>query len=261
MKKLSLLVLALGTGACMQRGGGDGDLATARLAVDSSDSTEAEGNMLMATVDGAELTGAVAITADQAAARIAANVALRWNPSGCAVVQQSGANITITYTDCTGPRGLVHVSGTLDVVVSVTADGAIAAHGTSDDLRVNGASLVVDADATYRISATEHTLTVHTTGSGVGAFGNTIDHEGDYTITWDTATACGRIVGDWSTEIGSRERATQADVARCAGGCPTGSITHQFRLGATMTVTFDGTATAAWTASTGASGTFALACR
>jgi hypothetical protein len=260
MTKFLILVLALGTGACMQRGG-DGDLATAKLAVDSSDSTEAEGNMMMATVDGADMTGAAALTADQVAVRIAANVALRWNPSGCAVVQQSGASITITYNDCTGPRGLVHVSGTLDVVVSVSSDGSIGLHGTSDDLTVNGASLVVDAEATYSISATEHTLTVHTTGSGVGAFGNTIDHEGDYTLTWDTATACGRITGDWSTEIGTRERATQADVARCAGGCPTGSITHEFRAGATVTVTFDGTATASWTTSTGRSGTFALACR
>src|ERR1044071_3451663 len=114
MTKFSILVLALGSGACMQRGGGDGDLATAKLAVDSSDSTEAEGNMMMATVDGADMTGAAALTADQVAVRIAANVALRWNPSGCAVGQQSGANITITYSDCTGPRGLVHVSGRLD---------------------------------------------------------------------------------------------------------------------------------------------------
>jgi hypothetical protein len=45
------------------------------------------------------------------------------------------------------------------------------------------------------------------------------------------------------------------------GGCPTGTVTHHFLLGASLTITFNGTPTATWTASTGASGTVALSCQ
>jgi hypothetical protein len=214
----------------------------------------------MAAVDGADTSGLVALTADQVAARIAANVALRWDPD-CAIVQQAGSTVTVTYNDCTGPRGLVHVSGELALSVEVSSTGVIEVHGSATAFRVNGATLEIDTDATYAVSGSERTLTVHTAGAGTGARGNTVEHEGDYTITWDSASLCGSIVGTWSTELGTRSRSNQVDVSRCAGGCPTGSIVHEFRTGASVTVTFDGTPTASWSASTGAGGTFALACR
>jgi len=245
----------------MNRGGDDSELDSAEAAVESADSTEAEGNVMMAAIDGAELSGAATLTSDEIAVRIAANVALRWNPSGCAVVEQTGRNITITYNDCTGPRGLVHVSGRLDLVVTVTVAGEINVRGTSDDLRVNRARLSLDADATYAVRGTDHELTVRTVGAGTGPRGREVEREGDYRITWDTASQCGRIVGVWSTRLGDASRSNDVDLRRCADSCPTGSITHQFRAGASMTITFDGTATAAWAASTGAAGTIALGCQ
>lgn len=261
MQNLSSLVLlgsSLIVGACMNRGGADMDSAAS--AVDSSESTQAEGDMMMASVDGADAVGLVAPTAAQVAVRIAANVALRWNPGACATVTQKDAAISITYKDCTGPRGLVHVSGTLDLAISVSATGAITVHGTSSGLQVNRAELVVDATATYAVAGTGHTLQVDTMGSGTGPRGNAIDHEGSYTVTWDPATMCHGITGHWQTELGVRERSNDVSLNRCAGGCPTGTITHHFLAGASLTVTFDGTATATWAASTGASGTTQLSC-
>jgi hypothetical protein len=261
MQKLNSLVLlgsSLIAGACMDRGGADLDSAAG--AVDSSESTQAEGDMMMSSVDGADLSGLTAVTAAQVSARVAANVALRWNPSGCATVTRNDAAVSITYKDCTGPRGLVHVTGTLDLAISVSATGAITVHGTSNALQVNRAELVVDATATYAVTGTSHTLQVDTTGSGTGPRGNAIDHEGSYTVTWDPATMCHGIAGHWQTELGARERSNDVSLNRCAGGCPTGTITHHFLAGASLTVTFDGTATAAWTASTGASGTTQLSC-
>lgn len=262
MKQLTSIALigsSLLFSACLDRNRG-GDPDTAEAAVDSSDHAETEGNLMMAAIDGADMTSASALTSDEAAVRIAANVALRWNPSGCAIVGQTGRNISITYNDCTGPRGLLHVSGRLELTVTVSPTGVIGVHGTSDELRINRAVLQLDSEATYTVRSTGHELGVRTIGTGTGPRGNAVEHEGDYTITWDTASQCGRIAGSWSTSIGDTSRSNDVDVRRCADGCPTGAITHRFRAGASLTITFDGTSTAAFSASTGATGTIALAC-
>jgi hypothetical protein len=42
--------------------------------------------------------------------------------------------------------------------------------------------------------------------------------------------------------------------------CPTGTLTHKFLGGAALTLTFDGTTTADWALTTGASGTVQITC-
>jgi hypothetical protein len=263
--RISNLVVLLGSSllatACMRHGT---DLDSAESAVDSSDSVESEGNVMMSAVDGADVSGVAALTGDQVAARIAANVALRWQPTGCATVTQSGANITIVYDNCTGPRGLLHVSGELDLVVSVSLTGVISVHGESNGLQVNDADLTISADATYTVAGTDHTLAVQTTGSGTGPRGNAITHTGDYTIHWDTVSLCRSIDGRWATELSnattSRGRSNVVSVERCADACPTGEVTHTGLANVTTTITFDGTAVARWATSTGRSGTVNLPC-
>lgn len=259
MRHLTTIVL-LGSSlvACMNRGGGT-DVDSAESAIDSSDSVGSESDLMAATMDGAEVTGLLPATPDQIALRIAGNIAGRW-AKGCAKVTQTGANVVITYTDCTGPRGLVHVTGELDVAISVSGT-TITAHGTSSDMQINRANIVIDANATYAVAGTTKTLTVATNGSGTGPRGNEIEHEGNYTITWDSASQCRTIAGDWHTDLGVRERSNTVNLSRCDGGCPTGSVTHHFLGGASVTITFDGTATAAWSASNGRSGTVALGCQ
>jgi hypothetical protein len=136
-------------------------------------------------------------------------------------------------------------------------------HASSNNLEANGASLVISADATY--SSANHSLTVQTMGEGTGPRGNTVDHNGDYTITWDPSSQCHTIDGQWSTEIttsvASATRSNAVDLTRCAGGCPTGTITHTFLGGQSITVTFDGTNVATWSGSGGRSGTVNLTCQ
>jgi hypothetical protein len=262
MQKFNSLVLfssSLLVTACATHGGEDTDSAAA--AVDSSDSTQAEGDMMAGTVDGADTSGLVAPTSADIAVRIATNASLRWNPTGCAKVTQNAALVAITFNDCTGPRGLVHVTGELDLDISLTTAGQISVHATSSNLQVNRADLVIDATATYAVSGTAHTLTVETMGSGTGPRGNAVDHDGNYTITWDTGSQCRSIDGHWQTDLGSRERSNDVSLQRCAGGCPTGTVTHHFLAGASLTVTFDGTDVAHWTTSAGVTGTTQLSCQ
>lgn len=251
--------LSLVTG-CLHRGDGV-DTDSAESAVESAETAESEGNVMMAAVDGADVAvGLAPATPDQIAARVAANLAGRWNPRACATATQTGATVSVTLNDCTGPRGLVHVSGHLTLVVSVSASGVISVHGTSDDLEANGASLDLDANAVYSTSGTSHSIAVTTQSSGVGPRGLEVQHDGDYTITWDTATQCRSIAGDWSTEIGSATRSTTASLSRCTDGCPSGSVVRHTRTGQTITVTFDGQGTAAWSSTSGRSGSVTLAC-
>jgi hypothetical protein len=211
------------------------------------------------------MTALTALTGDQVAAKIAVNAQTRWSPSGCATATASGSNVTITLDDCTGPRGLVHVTGELDLAVSVSLSGAISVHATGTDVMVNRAMLDIDANGTYAVNGTTHSLQVQTTGSGTGPLGNDVEHNGDYTITWDTASECRSIAGTWSTSItasaGTATRSNDVNLMRCGTGCPTGTVTHHFLGGASLTVTFDGTAVAQWSTSAGKTGTVNLGCQ
>jgi hypothetical protein len=264
MRTLATLVLVGFTTVGCAKNSANEDSAAA--AIDSSSSVESEGNVMMAVSDGADgmaLQAPALPTPEQVAQRIAANVPLRWSPSGCATSTVNGADVTITFNDCTGPRGLLHVTGELDLVASVGSNVVVT--GTATNFEVNRATLDIDSTATYSSSGTTHSIAVATTGTGVGALGNAIDHQGNYTVTWDTASTCGSIAGMWSTEIStttrSATRSNDVNLMRCAGGCPTGTLVHTGLGGVTLTVTFDGTATASWTTSGGKSGTFGLQCQ
>lgn len=256
-----LTAAACGGGA----GGGGGDNTdSAESAVDSSDSTQAEGDMMMASMDGAQPAGSLAApTGAVIAANIAANVAARW-PGGCAVATANGANVAITYTNCTGPRGLIDVTGEVDLAITVSLAGGISVHATATDLEVNKATLTFDSTGTYTVTGTTNKLVVSSHGSGTGPRGNAIDHDGSYTIAWDSATLCHSIDGAWSTEIsnssGAASRSNTVNLERCPSMCPTGTLTHKFLGGAALTVTFDGTSVASWSVTTGASGTVQLTC-
>ena len=64
-----------------------------------------------------------------------------------------------------------------------------------------------------------------------------------------------------SSSLGARTRSNSVELSRCAVGCPTGSITHTFLRGEAITVTFDGTGSATWSATNGSSGAVTLDCR
>jgi len=267
-RKLSSLVLlsSLTAVGCMKSDGGS-SLDSAADAVDSSDSVAAEGNVMMAFTDGADGQSLTAIDAPTVIANMKTNIPLRWQcvAQGTATVSQSGNDITVTLNDCTGPRGLLHVTGTIDLVVTVDPSGVITVQGTATDLQVNSATLSFDSTATYGVIGTSHTLTVQSQGTGTGPRGTEIDHNGDYTISWDTASQCGSINGQWSTDFStttaSASRSNMVDISACVGGCPTGSLVHKFLGNQSLTITFDGSNVATWSLSTGKSGTVNLACQ
>jgi hypothetical protein len=249
-----LLPLAL-LGGC---GGDLGDAATVSAALDSSDDTATESALLVASVDATES----AATADEAAAMAAASAKTWYQPSTCLTATAATNVATYTLTDCTGPWGLVHVTGSVIVTYTKQADG-LHADANATGLLVDGATLNLDSQAVYSVTGTTKTLVVATDGGGTGRRGTRITRHGSYTLTWDTASMCGTLDGDWSTGVnGATWSTTMSGYRQCQGACPaTGTLAHTGGLShVTVTVTFDGSADARWTSSRGHSGTVALSC-
>jgi hypothetical protein len=241
--------------ACLR---GDGDLDLVETSVDSSTMSQGEASLLASVIDGAGGQAARPATPQDVATYIAAHAPQRYSPGGCVTVTQATSSVTLAFAGCTGPRGLRQLDGTLVVNVTSAAAGAIQLTGAAKDFRLGGSTLDIDAAATYTTTGSSASLAVKTHTSGVGSLGRSIDHDGEYTVSW-TAT-CVAVRGAWSTEIGEAGRSTTADVARCLDQCPTGSITRDTFRNRTVTLSFDGSSTATWETSAGRSGTVQLAC-
>ncbi|HTJ47122.1 MAG TPA: hypothetical protein VL463_33705 [Kofleriaceae bacterium] len=260
MTRFSLIAIALAAVGCKQAA--DSDALTAELAVDSTNVNQAESTVLASAVDGSEAGAGVglvgAATPQGVADWITAHAAARYSPAGCATVTESGLTVKLVFDDCTGPRGLRQLTGEMDLTVSAGSGGAIDIAAQATNLEIGQATMSVDSNAVYTASGATKSLTVTTQGSGTGPLGNTIQHDGQYTATWDAS--CVSLEGAWSTDVGQTQRSTTASVMRCADQCPTGTVTRDTFNGRTIDITFDGTDVAKWTSSTGRSGTFTLPC-
>jgi hypothetical protein len=237
---------------------GDDDLDNVETAVDSSTMSQAEGSLLASLIDGAGGQAALAATPQDVASFIAALAPQRYSPSGCVTVTQAPSSVTLAFAGCTGPRGLSQLDGTLAVNVTSAAGGAIQLTGTAKDFQLGGSTLDIEATAIYAATGSSASLAVATHTAGVGPLGRSIEHAGEYTVSW--TASCVTVKGAWSTEIGEAGRSTTADVTRCLDQCPTGSITRNTFRNRTIALTFDGSDTAAWSISGGHSGTVELAC-
>lgn len=255
MKSLALIVAALSLTACPRRV--DIDQEAAEIGVDSTESTSDEGALLSSMLDGAESTGALAITAEQAAAGMASRVAGRYAPAGCVTVEQTGAHLAYTFDNCVGPRGLRAVDGVVEVDVSIDGEAIVAA-ASATDFHIGLATIEIAATGTYTNTNGTQALAVVTHTTGVGGRGFALEHDGDYTVSWDDD--CVTLEGAWSSSRGDLARSTTADVTRCRATCPTGSVTRTTVRDNVIEIVFDGTATASWSSARGRSGTFALDC-
>lgn len=258
MTRSSLLwvvpLLALAVPACRM----DLDEMAAEEAADSTDVATSEGALLVSGVDDTM----TAPTAETAAAGAEARAGGRFQPAGCATVTRVANVVTYVLQNCTGPFGLVHVTGTATATFTDAGGGVrIDLEGTG--MKVNRAIIDFHTTGVLTVNGTERRLVVTTEGEGVGPRGNAFTRSGGYTLTRDTATDCLALDGSWQLDARRAARSTTVTgLSRCANTCPAagGSIVHTGFRGRTVTVTLDGTSAAAWSSSTGKSGTIDLSC-
>ncbi|MEW5738550.1 MAG: hypothetical protein AB1938_06460 [Myxococcota bacterium] len=208
-----------------------------------------------------EVAQPVSATGEALAQAAAARVPTRMTPSGCVVATQMGATVTYVLTNCTGPWGLVKVSGTLTVVYSRGMGGAVQAVVTGNGIKANNATFDVNATVNATQAAGVKRAQVTSQSTGTGPRGASLERQGSYTVTWDEASGCLTLDGVWETKVALRSWTTTVTAfKKCAGACPAagGSIVVEAaRL--TVTLTYDGSSTAAWTANN-RSGTVKLLC-
>lgn len=187
----------------------------------------------------------------------------RFKPAGCATATQMGNTVTYVLTNCTGPYGLVKVSGTLVAVYTRAAGGGVNVVITGTGVKANDATVDINSTvvATQANGVKKADVTVN--GNGTGPRGAPITRKGTYVVTFDTATECITVDGTWTTGTGRLTASTVvAGYKRCKGSCPAagGTITHTAANNSVVTLTYDGSAAAKWATSGGRSGTVNLRC-
>ncbi|MBS1153729.1 MAG: hypothetical protein H6Q89_5427 [Myxococcaceae bacterium] len=259
---LMCAALTLAVGGC---GRGASDLDDADDAVDTSSSTSTESALLSAAGEETSAT-ASGMTDDQIADAASLKLKSRFK-SGCVTATRNLNVVTYVMVDCTGPYGLVKVSGTMVVTYTRQANGSIKADASGTALKVNDGTLDLSAVAVYSKNAAGlETAVVETHGTGTGPKGNTGVRTGNYVVTRDQAAACVTLEGKWSTAWNGSRATSSTEVSgmkKCAGSCPAagGLITHTGIFGKVLTVTLDGSSVAAWSTTGGKSGTINLACK
>lgn len=237
------------------------EVTSAEDADDSAASTTSESALTTELSD--EVTQPVSMTGAELAQAAATRVGSHLHPAGCMTSVVTGATVTYTLTDCTGPYGLVHVTGVLTALYSRGAGGSVQAVITGSNVKVNNSTLDLNSTVTASIANGVRKASVASDSSGTGPRGGALSRKGAYTTTWDPETSCVTLDGTWETKAGVRTASTVvANYKRCKGTCPAagGSIVHTTAKSAVVTLTYDGSAKASWVTSTGRTGTVTLTC-
>lgn len=239
---------------------------TACDGTDDSDALDADENTAVSSNEGAltaELTdeedAATATTSEEVAAAAAARVGGHLTPAGCLTSTITANTVSYVFNNCTGPRGLLTLNGTISGVYTLTAPNQVHAVLSSTGFQVNQATLNLNATIDAVKQGTVKRAEISSQTSGTGPRGNTVSRAGDYTVSWDSATSCFTLDGTTgSTRLTST---TVTDFKRCDAKCPvSGTVVHTGARGNTITLVYDGSASAQWSTSKGRSGTLALKC-
>lgn len=248
---LRLPLVALTLVAC----GGDLDAEDYNAAADGLDSANVTSAVLAVTSEPA----AAAMSSDAAAMAASQRVAAGFLPAGCVVATPAGGTVAYTFTNCTGPYGLVRVSGTVTATFSDrTAAGWTLR--TSGELTLNRAVHRPNATAVITFAGGTRTARVTVNGSGTGPRGTAYSTSGSYTTTWD-GTCLGVDGAVAVTANAQTLTVTASNWRRCRGECPqAGGSVAVSAPGGTATIAYSGGATATVTGSRGRSASLALLC-
>lgn len=251
----SLFVLALSPlVAC---GGSLAQSDDGQTAADSADTADVTTALSSLTSDGSDMAAA---TGDAAAAGAKAGVMAKLNPSGCVTANAVANVVSYTFNNCTGPYGLVKLTGTVTATYTKANAGAsLAVALTSTNLAVNGAQVSLNSTSVISGPPTARTATVTTMSSATTANGKSISHSGAYTAKWDGM--CVSLDGAFSTKVGLASWNTVVTgYKRCSGVCPESGKVVINGAGGTATISYTGSAVALVLTSGGDSGTITLAC-
>jgi hypothetical protein len=144
-------------------------------------------------------------------------------PAGCLTVTDDPAESRATYTfaDCTGPYGLVHITGAVDVTYSSSAANELTLGYSATALHINNATIDWTASADITADGASRTMVWTGTFSGTTGHGRAITRTNSKTYTWAVGVACLSVSGQSDGTVSGNE--LKVDIknwSRCADACP-----------------------------------------
>lgn len=222
---------------CNRRSGADTDgldSASAALIDDDTEASDVDEDLeigieesLSGAAEGGEID--VEATADAIAEKGRTNPGVFFEPAGCIVSTRAANVVTHVFTDCTGPYGLVHFTGTVTSTWTKVEGGAQVVH-VAKGFAIDRATVDHRATVTFTKASGVYTKTRKASFSGKTAAGRPISRSADWVTVYDAKTRCIARDGGAQTTIGERTWSSSIDgYERCGiglAGCPKdGTIT------------------------------------
>jgi hypothetical protein len=265
----SLLALAVVV-ACGPKASPSTDSESTALAQDGTDANEVESqaSSLSASLTLAAGSAAMVPTA-QALANAATTTASFYFPSQCLVVTRPAQNrVQYVFDDCTGPWGILHVTGTLVATLTDTAAGLQidVGDGIGGPATLHFNKAVAAYQATALVTSgggLKRSMTWTGALDGTTARGRAFSRSASWTIGWTIGESCVSIDGSAEGDVTGRKLKTVvARYSRCRGQCPSSgmvTITNETTQ-KSVAIAYDGTAIATFTGIDGKTYDITLAC-
>jgi hypothetical protein len=194
-----------------------------------------------------------------------ANPGFWFQPAGCLQVTEDTANQSATYVfdGCTGPLGLVELTGTVNVTWQ-TASNQLTVDFSAQGFHVNRAT-IDDWEATAVVTASgdQRTMTWNGQLSGTTGRGRHFARTNQKTVEWTKGVSCISVSGQSTGNIlVARLQTTFTSWQICADSCPQAGSEIQVKNlddGDAIDVKYEGGPTAELTIN-GRSDTIGLAC-
>lgn len=261
------VVCSLAVGCSNKSPGASSDDSVA-LAEEGTDANDVESQS--ATLTAAFTLGTGDFTHPEASVTGASNVAGFFQPQSCVTTETDTVNLRVKYTlsGCTGPWGLVKISGVVDVTYAAV-DGGLSLDVTGSGLQFNGeqshhASADLHATATVTANGSAREMTWNATLNGTTARGNAFSRTANWDTKWRVAGTCIALDGSAEGTVDDRTLKTEVDgYQRCLDSCPAagGKITIESEKdGEQVSLSFDGANEATFTGIDGKQTKITLAC-
>ncbi len=231
---LSLLALALGSGCAVKSTSTNSTTGSGSDAVDQgSDVNDAEGS---AESLGSSLVGGTSGSLHVASAGemtmhggtlqladVGAEAKGFYSPAGCLTVAAdlTKSSAKYTFNDCTGPWGILHLTGEVDVTWSSSGANQITINYSATALKVNHAT--IDWTATANVTGNGGARDMIWDGkfSGTTAHGRAFQRTNHKEYKWTVGQACLSVSGTSDGTVTGHELKTEVkSFSICAGGCP-----------------------------------------
>jgi hypothetical protein len=190
-----------------------------------------------------------------------AATATLYTPGGCATPVETAESVKLTFADCSGPWGLVHVSGS--VTVEPPSSGGKGMVIETKDLQLGGATVSFDATWDVASKGSERTLTWSSTLTGTTARGRSFEIEstGMWTLTWQLGGTCIELDGSSQGVVGGSDLDIEVDgLTRCNADCPAAGTISVTSGSLSESISFDGSDVATFTTASHRTDDIQLAC-